>query len=250
MRLRSHQESSARKRSKARRRQWGSDRRERALPAVSKPATNASLGAARVAILVTVIGWFAFTIATLHRAFRHGAFDIRADLDALLYMVVVTLLTASALAYLVARLGFLYRARLHRRMPRAMIDGSSTPPHPASRRSCRRTARKRSVIRQTLLSTALQEYADLRIVLLIDDPPNPSEPDYRDLLEAARAAARRRSNGCCAVPRRRFERGRSSSRRGWAPARPASRASRSCAPSPRTTTPPPSMSTTWPTAGG
>lgn len=33
------------------------------------------------------------------------------------------------------------------------------------------------VVRATLLSAALQEYPDMRIVLLLDDPPNPSDAD-------------------------------------------------------------------------
>ena len=41
------------------------------------------------------------------------------------------------------------------------------------------------VIRQTLLSAALQEYPDLRVVLLIDDPPDPTDPaDVRRLTQA------------------------------------------------------------------
>ena len=42
-------------------------------------------------------------------------------------------------------------------------------------------------MRNTLLSVALQEYADLRIVLLIDDPVAPRDRRSRELLEAARA---------------------------------------------------------------
>ncbi|HEX5140850.1 MAG TPA: glycosyltransferase family 2 protein, partial [Dehalococcoidia bacterium] len=43
------------------------------------------------------------------------------------------------------------------------------------------------VIRQTLLSAALQEYPHLRVVLLLDDPPNPADPEHRRALERARA---------------------------------------------------------------
>src|SRR5689334_14053096 len=186
MRLRSREDTSARTRNKARRRQWGSDRRERALPPVSKPASNASLGAARVAILVTIAGWFAFAVATLHRAFSYGAFDPRELVDAALYMVVVTLLTASALAYLVARLGFLYRTRVHQRTPRAILDAFFDASAPSVTALVPSYREETAVIRQTLLSIALQEYADLRIVLLIDDPPHPTDPHHRELLEASR----------------------------------------------------------------
>jgi cellulose synthase/poly-beta-1,6-N-acetylglucosamine synthase-like glycosyltransferase len=169
---------------------------------VSKPATNASLGAARVAILVTVVGWFAFVVATAQRVLDNG-FDVRALLDASLYVVVVTLLTASALAYLVARLGFLYRTRTHQRTPRAVLDAFFDTTAPSVTALVPSYREETSVIRQTLLSIALQEYADLRVVLLIDDPPNPAEQHNRDLLEAARLLPAEIER-LFAVPARRF----------------------------------------------
>jgi len=42
------------------------------------------------------------------------------------------------------------------------------------------------VIRQTLLSAALQEYPHLRVVLLVDDPPHPADPAHVRSLERAR----------------------------------------------------------------
>ena len=47
------------------------------------------------------------------------------------------------------------------------------------------------VVRQTLLSAALQEYPDLRIVLLIDDPPSPNDPAHGVLDECPRLARTR-----------------------------------------------------------
>ena len=43
------------------------------------------------------------------------------------------------------------------------------------------------MIRTTLLSAALQEYPDKRVVLLIDDPYVPKTPQAREQLESARA---------------------------------------------------------------
>ncbi|MDO9176147.1 MAG: glycosyltransferase family 2 protein, partial [Actinomycetota bacterium] len=43
------------------------------------------------------------------------------------------------------------------------------------------------VIRTTLLSAALQEHPHLRVVLLIDDPPNPTSASAKQLLDNARA---------------------------------------------------------------
>ena len=60
------------------------------------------------------------------------------------------------------------------------------------------------VIRMTLLSAALQEYPDLRVVLLIDDPPHPRYAKPRRLLEAARALPAR-DRALLSEPRARFE---------------------------------------------
>lgn len=44
-----------------------------------------------------------------------------------------------------------------------------------------------AVVRQTVLSAALQDYPDRRVVILVDDPPAPSAPDDARALEAVRA---------------------------------------------------------------
>src|SRR5947209_20600212 len=41
-------------------------------------------------------------------------------------------------------------------------------------------------MRRTILSAAQQQYPEHRVVLLIDDPPNPSNLDDQELLHAAR----------------------------------------------------------------
>src|SRR5262249_3746974 len=77
------------------RRQWGSDRRT-ALPAVPAVRTERLLSATRIAIFVTVVGWVAFVATTLSKAFFGDTFSIRYAADAVIYLVVVTLLTGSA----------------------------------------------------------------------------------------------------------------------------------------------------------
>ena len=96
-----------RRRARRPRRQWGGDRRTRALPVVARPATARSLSSARFGIFVTVVAWLAYIVTTLSKAFFDGEFSLRFAFDALLYIVIVTLLVASALAYLLARVGFL-----------------------------------------------------------------------------------------------------------------------------------------------
>jgi cellulose synthase/poly-beta-1,6-N-acetylglucosamine synthase-like glycosyltransferase len=162
------------------------------------------LSATRIAILITVVGWVAFVATTLSKAFFGETFSVRYAADALVYLLVVTLLTGSALAYLVARLGFAHRARRHERVPRSTIDsffGERAPGLTVIVPSYREDA---SVIRQTLLSAALQEYPAMNVVLLIDDPPNPDDPHHLALLESARALPGQ-INDLLQPPRERFE---------------------------------------------
>ena len=79
------------------------------------------------------------------------------------------------------------------------------------------------MIRMTLLSAALQEYPDLRVVLLIDDPPDPRyAAPYRLLRARARcparsSTARRARHALHAGRRRGSRRGRSDQRHDAAP---------------------------------
>ncbi len=60
------------------------------------------------------------------------------------------------------------------------------------------------MILMTLLSTALQEYPDLRVVLLVDDPPNPRYAGPRRLLDSAEALPAEVER-LLSEPRRRFD---------------------------------------------
>ena len=83
----------------------------------------------------------------------------------------MSLLTVSALAYLLARLGFLHRTRTYDRAclghPGPVLTHTGAPSLIMIIPSYQEDAR---VIRRTLLTAALQEFPDQRVVLLIDDP--------------------------------------------------------------------------------
>jgi cellulose synthase/poly-beta-1,6-N-acetylglucosamine synthase-like glycosyltransferase len=172
---------------------------------VPSTRTERLLSATRIAIFVTVIGWVAFVATTLSKAFFGDTFSVRYAADAVVYLVVVTLLTGSALAYLMARLGFAHRARRHERVPRSTIDSFFSERSPELTVIVPSYREDASVIRQTLLSAALQEYPAMNVVLLVDDPPNPDDPHQLALLEAARALPGE-INEMLQAPRERFER--------------------------------------------
>lgn len=168
------------------RHQWGTEKHVGAAPVIHAVPTRRALIGARSALFMSMAAWLAYFIEQL-RGLASRPADLLQTSEAILYIVLVTLLAASASAYLLCRLGYLSRARLYRRDPRAVIDAlyddisrSLTVIIPSYREEPR-------VIRQTLLSAALQEYPDLNVVLLVDDPPNPSDPEAQKTLAETRS---------------------------------------------------------------
>jgi hypothetical protein len=72
---------------------------------------------------LTTGAWLAYLVTWFFEDFfRPGHEGAVARSEEVLYLVIVTLLTVSALAYLLARLGFFYRTRTHHRAARAELD--------------------------------------------------------------------------------------------------------------------------------
>lgn len=172
-----------------RRRQWGAERRSEPMPIVHRQPSRAKLTWGRIAITTTVLFWLAYLVSTIFRHFLNNVGGFRFTMEAISYLTVVTLLTFSALMYLLARQAALTRFRLHQRVPRALLDEHFThDPHPLTV-LVPSYAEEPDVVRLTLWSAALQEYPDVRVVLLLDDPPEPSDPAVRERLETTRALA-------------------------------------------------------------
>jgi cellulose synthase/poly-beta-1,6-N-acetylglucosamine synthase-like glycosyltransferase len=142
----------------------------------------------RLAIVVTVTAWIAYFITWLLDDFLNPLYSsTQARAEAIIYLLIVTMLTASAFAYLLSRLGFCYRTRSHHRANRAVLDLFFDDKAPTLTAIVPSYQEEEHVIRNTLLSAALQEYPHKRVVLLIDDPPVPKNRRARDQLAAARA---------------------------------------------------------------
>jgi cellulose synthase/poly-beta-1,6-N-acetylglucosamine synthase-like glycosyltransferase len=140
------------------------------------------------AIVATVSLWLTYLLHTVVAEFiDFGIHDSAFIAQTISYVVVMTFLTFSALMYLLARQGALYRTRLHVRVPRAEIDAHFA----AERRSMTvlipSYKEDPDVVRSTLLSAALQEFPALHVVLLVDDPPNPTDPADALALEGCRS---------------------------------------------------------------
>jgi cellulose synthase (UDP-forming) len=165
--------------------------------------TRRAMSGARFALFLTVAAWLAYLGEQIRRYVDHP-FGVRGTIEAVVYLVIVTLLTASAAGYLLARLGHLQRVRAHRRVPRAVIDASFDESNPTLTAIVPSYKEDRRVIRQTLLSAALQEFPNLRVVLLIDDPPAPSSDAAKTQLDEARALPGEIA-ALLELPRRHFE---------------------------------------------
>ena len=170
------------------RRQWGADRRVAPLPAVPAPVSDAMVTVGRLGIVVTVAAWLAYLIVTIvSQLVDHGVQGMTFISETVGYVVIVSFLTLSALLYLVARQGALYRTRAHRRSPRAAIDEAFSDSLPTMTALIPSYREETATIRKTVLSAALQEYPFLRVVLLLDDPPRPQPGPGAELLAAARS---------------------------------------------------------------
>ena len=183
-------------------RQFGCERRTGALPVVDRYPGGAELTWARALLLITLAGFVVYMVEWV-RVYpdQHGPLGIA---EAWVFLVLIATLTASASGYLIARLGYISRIRAHRRTPRKLIDDAFERDNPTLTVIVPSYREEPRVVRQTLLSAALQEYPGIRVALLIDDPPNPTTPEQTRLLESARALPGE-IDALLSAPRARFE---------------------------------------------
>ena len=174
-----------------RRRQWGAERPRPPLPMQETPAGTAATWLGGLAISVTVLAWCVYLVqAVVSRFIDNGIHDSGFVIQTVVYVGIMTFLLVSALMYLLARQGALYRSRGHVRVPRAEIDAFMADSRPSLTVLVPSYAEDPAVVRATLLSAALQEYPGMRIVLLLDDPPTPTDPGALASLLSCRALPR------------------------------------------------------------
>ena len=171
-----------------RRRQFGTEKSTTPLPSLHPRASNAKIIRGRLGILATIILWATYVVYTVVREFLNsGTAGFRFTTEALSYLIIVTFLMFSALMYLISRQGALQRFRNHQRVPRGVLDNHFGEGHGTLTALVPSFAEEPAVVRATLWSAALQEYPSIRLVLLIDDDPNPADPALQTRLAATRA---------------------------------------------------------------
>ena len=171
-----------------RRRQWGAEKRSEPMSIVHPKPTGRKIVLGRLGIITTITAWIVYVVTTILRQFANnpGA-GFRFQLEAASYLTVVTFLTFSALMYLLARQGAMYRFRDHQRVPRGELDRHFARYDDGVTVLVPSYAEEPEIVRATLWSAALQEFPDLRVVLLLDDPPFPTDPAVIQRLERTRA---------------------------------------------------------------
>lgn len=133
------------------------------IPSSRKIATS------RLFIVLTIIFWIMYATSVILRQLIEGPQSYQFTIEAYFYLTVVTFLTFSALMYLVARQGALQRFSKHVRVPRAVLDSHFADQNTSITVLVPSYSEEPNVVRMTLISAALQEFPNLRVVLLIDD---------------------------------------------------------------------------------
>ena len=121
----------------------------------------------------------------------------------LLFTVIVAFLIYGGLVYQLTRLNYLRRRRAHHPAGRDEIEALYDGEAPALSILIPAYKEEPGVVLQTLMSAALQDYPKRRVVLLIDDPPEPQGGADLSQLEAARRLPRE-LQALLALPARRF----------------------------------------------
>lgn len=164
-------------------RQWGTEMETKPLSSIHEIPSTRKITFSRFAIVATLLFWILYIISVIFRQFIEGPKSYHFTLEAIGYTVVVTFLIFSALMYLIARQGAFQRFLKHVRVPRAIIDAYFDKNRPSITILVPSYSEEVQVVRMTLLSAVLQEYPNLKIVLLIDDSPNPDDSQHLQRLE-------------------------------------------------------------------
>jgi cellulose synthase (UDP-forming) len=159
----------------------------------------------RAAIAITLLAWVAASVdaaEVLSRRWHQG--DLNGSLEQILFIAIVQALIWGNFVYQFTRLGYLQRRLAHRPLSREERERICGQGEQAPRLAILVPSYKEelAVVRRALLSAALQDYPNRRVVLLIDDPPNPTAAADQAALEAMRQlpAQLQQSFGAAAEP--------------------------------------------------
>lgn len=178
-----------------------------ALPRELRPARRAARPAARpkdvflqpqirhrreirltqVGLLITGIAAIALTWQLGRAAWGNFAEGrIAAGVGVLLFLAIAMAMVYGNLVYQLTRIGYRRRLQVHRPAGEEQLATLFTADTPSLTVLVPSYKEDPQVVWRTLMSAALQDYPDKRVVLLIDDPPEPGSESDRQLLDTAR----------------------------------------------------------------
>lgn len=170
--------------SSVKKRQWGSEKNTAPLPIIHEKPSALKITLSRLAIVLTILLWIVYLTSIIIRQLIDGPQNYNFTMQAFGYTLTMSFLIFSALMYLIARQGAYQRFSKHVRVPRSIVDQHFAKNRPAITVLIPSYSEEPQVIRKTLISAALQEYPAMRIVLLLDDNPNPTNSAQAARLEA------------------------------------------------------------------
>jgi len=170
-------------------RQLWTERETSPLPYLHDMPTNQKIAFSRFSIVLTIVFWLMYITSVIIRQLIDGPKSYQFTVEVFSYVTVVSFLIFSALMYLISRQGALQRFSKHRRVPRAVLEKHFSSHQPSITVLIPSYGEETQVIRKTLLSAALQEYPDIRIVLLLDDDHKKIRPENVARFLATRALA-------------------------------------------------------------
>lgn len=185
-------------------RQFGTETNTAPLPSLHYSPSGKAIVFSRLAIVLTIVFWVMYVMSVIFRQLIDGPKTYDFTMEAFGYLIVVTLLTFSALVYLITRQGALQRFGKHVRVPRALLDQHFSHQQSSITVLIPSYSEETAVIRKTMLSAALQEYPHKRVVLLIDDEPFKVKPENQSRLTATRSLGRD-ITALLANPQQRFQ---------------------------------------------
>lgn len=167
-------------------RQWGAEKRTKPLSNFHEYPSTRKIALSRLAVVMTILLWALYLVLTVIRQFFEGPHGFTFTMEAVWYLLTVTVLMFSSLMYLITRQGAFQRFAKHVRVPRAELERYFSTKQPTITVLVPSYSEEPGIVRKTLLSAALQEYPSMRVVLLLDDNPNPSQADAKERLEQGR----------------------------------------------------------------
>jgi len=169
--------------------QWGSEKNVEPLSRQHAVPSDFMVAYSRIAIVLTILFWLLYASSVVLRQLIDGPQNYDFTIEAFGYALIVTVLTLSALTYLINRQGALQTFKKHRRVPQRVLDEHFSKTSSSVTVLVPSYNEEILVVRKTLLSAALQEQQNLRVVLLLDDKPHQTDPTELARITATKALA-------------------------------------------------------------